>query len=137
MYLSLSVPWGDSGSLSYNGSVNGDSNSHNLAYFDHLKNGDNYRIAAGGSNNGGTLSGYYDHSADMADITANLDYQQNQYTSAGLSLRGGVTATSHGAALHRANNTGGTRVMVDTGDATDIPVQGYSDSTRTNRFSRR
>lgn len=54
MYLSLSVPWGDSGSLSYNGSVNGDSNSHNLAYFDHLKNGDNYRIAAGGSNNGGT-----------------------------------------------------------------------------------
>ncbi len=136
MYLSLSVPWGDSGSLSYNGSVNGDSNSHNLAYFDHLKNGDNYRIAAGGSNNGGTLSGYYDHSADMADITANLDYQQNQYTSAGLSLRGGVTATSHGAALHRANNLGGTRVMVDTGDATDIPVQGYSDSTRTNRFGK-
>jgi outer membrane usher protein FimD/PapC len=26
--------------------------------------------------------------------------------------------------------------MVDTGDATDIPVQGYSDSTRTNRFGK-
>ncbi|MCG0457707.1 outer membrane usher protein [Enterobacter cloacae complex sp. ECC445] len=136
MYLSLSVPWGDSGSLSYNGSVNGDSNTHNLSYFDHLKNGDNYRIAAGGSEDGGTLSGYYDHSADIADITANVDYQQNQYTSAGLSLRGGMTATTHGAALHRANNLGGTRVMVDTGDATEIPVQGYSDSTRTNLFGK-
>lgn len=136
MYLSLSVPWGDSGSLSYNGSVNGDSNSHNLAYFDHLKNGDNYRIAAGGSDDGGTLSGYYDHSADFADVTANVDYQQNQYASAGLSLRGGMTATTHGAALHRANNLGGTRVMVDTGDAADIPVQGYSDSTRTNIFGK-
>ncbi|QQE41013.1 outer membrane usher protein [Enterobacter asburiae] len=136
MYLSFSVPWGESGSLSYNGSVNGDSNSHNLAYFDHLKNGDNYRIAAGGSDDGGTLSGYYDHTADVADITANVDYQQNQYTSAGLSLRGGMTATTHGAALHRSNNLGGTRVMVDTGDAVDIPVQGYSDSTRTNRFGK-
>lgn len=136
MYLSFSVPWGDSGSLSYNGSVNGDNNTHSLAYFDRLNNGDNYRIAAGGSDEGGNLSGYYDHSADIADITANLDYQQNQYTSAGLSLRGGMTATTHGAALHRANNLGGTRVMVDTGDAADIPVQGYSDSTRTNRFGK-
>lgn len=136
MYMSVSVPWGDSGTVSYNGSMNGDSNSHDLAYSDRLKNGDNYRIAAGGSGDGGSLSGYYDHSADIADVTANVDYQHNQYTSAGLSLRGGITATTHGAALHRVNSTGGTRVMVDTGDATDIPVQGYSDTTRTNMFGK-
>lgn len=136
MYMSVSVPWGDSGTVSYNGSMNGDSNSHDLAYSDRLKNGDNYRIAAGGREDGGSLSGYYDHSADIADVTANVDYQQNQYTSAGLSLRGGITATTHGAALHRVNSSGGTRVMVDTGDATGIPVQGYSDSTRTNMFGK-
>ncbi|MDK9606930.1 outer membrane usher protein [Lelliottia wanjuensis] len=136
MYVSLSIPWGDSGSLSYNGSMNADSNSHNLAYYDHLKNGDNYRISAGGSEDGGSMSGYYDHSADVADITANVDYQQNQYTSEGLSLRGGMTATTHGAALHRSNSMGGTRVMVDTGDAADIPVQGYGDTSRTNMFGK-
>ena len=136
MYVSVSVPWGDSGSISYNGSMNGDSDTHNMAYYDHLKNGDNYRISAGGSKDGGNLSGYYDHTADVADVTANVDYQHNQYTSAGLSLRGGMTATAHGAALHRANTMGGTRVMVDTGDATDIPVEGYSDSTRTNMFGK-
>lgn len=136
MYVSLSIPWGDSGSLSYNGSMNADSNSNNLAYYDHLKNGDNYRISAGGSEDGGSMSGYYDHSADAADITANVDYQQNQYTSEGLTLRGGMTATTHGAALHRSNTMGGTRVMVDTGDAADIPVQGYGDTSRTNMFGK-
>lgn len=134
MYVSLSIPWGDSGSLSYNGSMSGASNSNNIAYYDHLKNGDNYRISAGGSNDGGNLSGYYDHSADTADVTANIDYQQNQYSSAGLSLRGGMTATTHGAALHRSSTMGGSRVMIDTGDAAGIPVQGYSDTTRTNMF---
>lgn len=136
MYVSISVPWGDSGSLSYNSSMDADSNTHNLAYFDHLKNGDNYRISAGGSEDGGNMSGYYDHSADIADMTANVDYQHNQYTSAGLSLRGGMTATAHGAALHRTNTLGGTRVMVDTGDASGIPVKGYSDTTQTNMFGK-
>jgi outer membrane usher protein FimD/PapC len=136
MYLSLSIPWGDSGSLGLNSSMNGDSSSHNLSYFDRLKNGDNYRVAAGGTDDGGSLSGYYDHPGDQAEVSGNLDYQHGQYSSAGVTLRGGMTATTHGAALHRANAMGGTRVLLDTGDAADIPVQGYSDSTRTNRFGK-
>lgn len=134
MYFSFSVPWGDSGNLSLNSSMNGDVNSHNLAYMDHLKNGDTYRVAAGGSNDGGNLSGYYDHSADFADVTANVDYQHSQYASTGLSLRGGATATAHGVALHRTNTMGGSRVMVDTGDAADVPILGYGDTTHTNSF---
>ncbi len=136
MYLSLSVPWGDSGTLGLNSSFNGDNSSHNLSYFDRLKNGDNYRIAAGGTNDGGSLSGFYDHMGDRAEVTGNVDYQQGLYSSAGMSLRGGITATAQGAALHRSNVMGGTRVMLDTGDATGIPVQGYSDSTTTNRFGK-
>ncbi|HEX4502386.1 MAG TPA: outer membrane usher protein [Scandinavium sp.] len=136
MYVSISVPWGDTGSLSYNSSMNSDSDTHSLAYFDRLKNGDNYRLSAGGGNNGGNMSGYYDHLANEAEVTGNLDYQHNQYTSAGMTVRGGVTATAHGAALHRVNSLGGTRVLVDTGDTADIPVQGFSEATRTNRFGK-
>ncbi len=136
MYLAVSIPWGDSGTLGLNSSYNGDMNSHSMSYFDRLKNGDNYRIAAGGTEDGGSLSGYYDHEGDQAEVTGNVDYQHGQYSSAGLSLRGGMTATAQGAALHRSNVMGGTRVLLDTGDATGIPVQGYSDTTTTNHFGK-
>lgn len=136
MYLSLSVPWGDAGTLGLNSSYSGDASSHNLSYYSRLDNGDNYRVAAGGTDDGGSLSGYYDHPGDLAEVTGNLDYQHGQYSAAGLSLRGGLTATAKGAALHRSNVAGGTRVLVDTGDAADIPVHGYSNNTYTNRFGK-
>jgi len=53
-----------------------------------------------------------------------------------VSLRGGMTATSKGAALHRASVMGGTRVLLDTGDAADIPVQGFANTTTTNHFGK-
>ncbi|PWH29437.1 PapC/FimD family outer membrane usher protein, partial [Salmonella enterica subsp. enterica serovar 4,12:i:-] len=122
MYVSVSMPMGDTGTLGLNSSYDADNNSHSLSYFNRLDNGDNYRIAAGGSNDGGNLSGYYDHPGDLAEVSGNVDYQHGQYSSAGLSLRGGMTATAKGAALHRTNVIGGTRVLLDTGDAADIPV---------------
>lgn len=136
MYLSFSIPWGDFGSLGMNSSINNDSSSHSLSYFDRLKNGDNYRVSAGGTDKGGSMSGYYDHQGDQAEVSGNLDYQHGQYSSAGVTMRGGITATTRGAALHRANTMGGTRVLLDTGDASDIPVHGYSDVTTTNRFGK-
>ncbi|EGT5661343.1 outer membrane usher protein [Cronobacter dublinensis subsp. dublinensis] len=136
MYMSLSVPMGDTGSLGLNSSYSGDATSHNLSYYNRLNNGDNYRIAAGGNDDGGSLSGYYDHPGDLAEVSGNVDYQHGQYSSAGVSLRGGMTATAKGAALHRANVMGGTRVLLDTGDAADIPVQGYANATTTNRFGK-
>ncbi|MYO56775.1 PapC/FimD family outer membrane usher protein, partial [Salmonella enterica subsp. enterica serovar Kentucky] len=136
MYVSVSMPMGDTGTLGLNSSYDADNNSHSLSYFNRLDNGDNYRIAAGGSNDGGNLSGYYDHPGDLAEVSGNVDYQHGQYSSAGLSLRGGMTATAKGAALHRTNVIGGTRVLLDTGDAADIPVQGYANATTTNHFGK-
>ncbi len=72
----------------------------------------------------------------MAEVTGNVDYQHGQYSSAGMSLRGGMTATLQGAALHRSSTTGGTRMLLDTGDAANIPVRGYSNVTKTNRFGK-
>ncbi|WP_158695321.1 outer membrane usher protein [Cronobacter malonaticus] len=136
MYVSMSVPMGDTGSLGLNSSFNGNASNHSLSYFDRLKNGDNYRITAGGSDDGGNLSGYYDHMGDLAEVSGNVDYQHGQYSSAGVSLRGGMTATAKGAALHRSNVMGGSRVLLDTGDAADIPVQGYASTTTTNHFGK-
>ena len=136
MYLSFSVPWGDTGTLGLNSSYSQDNRSNNLSWYDRLKNGDNYRIAAGGTEEGSSLSGYYAHEGDLAEVTGSVDYQHNQYRSAGLTLRGGMTATAKGAALHRSNVMGGTRMLLDTGDAADIPVQGYGNTTATNRFGK-
>lgn len=135
-YLSLSVPWGDTGNLSYNMTSNSGSHTNRVGYIDHMSNGDTYQIAAGMSDSDSSASGYYDHLDDHGEIIGNLDYQQNQYSSVGVSLRGGVTATAKGAALHRINSMGGTRIMVDTGDASDIPVQGFSSATKTNYFGK-
>ncbi|MDK9584417.1 outer membrane usher protein [Lelliottia wanjuensis] len=135
-YLSMSVPWGDSGTVSYNMTSGGGSNSNRLGYFDHLDNGDNYQMAVGASEHEANVSGYYDHMGNEGEIIGNLDYQQSEYNSLGMTLRGGITATPKGVALHRVNGMGGTRVMVDTGAASDIPVQGFGSSTQTNYFGK-
>ncbi len=136
MYLSLSMPWGGSGSLSYSGSFDRNDNTHQVGYYDRVDNGDSYQLSSGITRNGGTASGYYTHQGDIAQVNANASYQEGRYSSAGLSLQGGATATLKGAALHRSGMIGGTRMMVDTGGVADIPIGGYGAVTRTNRFGK-
>lgn len=136
MYLSLSMPWGGRGSLSYSGSFDRNDNTHQVGYYDRLDNGDSYQLSSGITRNGGTASGYYTHQGDIAQVNANASYQEGRYSSAGLSLQGGATATLKGAALHRSGMIGGTRMMVDTGGVADIPIGGYGAVTRTNRFGK-
>jgi outer membrane usher protein FimD/PapC len=136
MYLSLSVPWGDGGSMSYSSSYDRNDNTHQVGYYDRLENGDSYQLSSGITRSGATASGYYTHQGDMAQVNANASYQEGRYSSAGLSLQGGATATLQGAALHRSGMIGGTRMMLDTGGVADIPIGGYSAVTRTNRFGK-
>lgn len=136
MYLSLSVPWGDGGSMSYSSSYDRSDNTHQVGYYDRLENGDSYQLSSGLTRSGGTASGYYTHQGDMAQVNANASYQQGRYSSVGLSLQGGATATPQGAALHRSGMIGGTRMMLDTGGVADIPIGGYGAVTRTNRFGK-
>ncbi len=136
MYLSLSVPWGDGGSMSYSSSYDRNDNTHQVGYYDRLENGDSYQLSSGLTRSGGTASGYYTHQGDMAQVNANASYQQGRYSSVGLSLQGGATATPQGAALHRSGMIGGTRMMLDTGGVADIPIGGYGAVTRTNRFGK-
>ncbi|EAN1870802.1 outer membrane usher protein [Salmonella enterica] len=136
MYLSLSLPWGDNGNISYSGQTSRHNNTHSMSYFGRNGNDDNWQISAGGSRDGALANGYFTHRGSMAEATVNASYQANRYHSAGASLQGGITVTSYGAALHRMGTPGGTRILVDTGDASGVPLRGFGALTRTNMFGK-
>ncbi|AHY06094.1 outer membrane usher protein [Serratia plymuthica] len=136
MYLSLSLPWGSNGSLSYSGSYNRNDNTHQVGYYDRLNERDTYQVSAGTARSGATASGYYSHSGDLSQVNASASYQAGQYSSLGLSMQGGATATLKGAALHRSSMSGGTRMLLDTDGVPGIPIRGYSAPTLSNAFGK-
>ena len=135
-YLSVSIPWGGTGSVSYNASANGGNSSHTMSYYDSLDERNQYMLSAGKTSSGETASGFFSHQGDLAQVVASGSYQTNEYTSAGLSVQGGATITGQGAALHRNSVMGGTRLLVDTLGVADVPVRGSGPVTRTNRFGK-
>lgn len=125
-WLSLSLPLG-AGTASYNGSYSNKTLSQTAGWYQRLDNGDSYRVTAGTrSSNGERVttqgSGLYSHSGDHANMTANISWQENSYTSGSLSLSGGMTATAEGAALHGSGTRGGTRMLVSTDGVANVPV---------------
>lgn len=137
MYVSLSLPWGNGATLDYSGQFGSGTSTHSVGYYDRIDESNNYRISAGAAQGGeSTASGYFTHEGDIAEMTANASYNSSNYRAVGMSLRGGMTATLHGAALHRAGNAGGTRMMVDTDGVSDVPVRGYGSVAHTNLFGK-
>jgi outer membrane usher protein FimD/PapC len=135
-YLSVSIPWGNSSSISYSASANRGDSTHSLSYYDRLDERNHYMLSAGKSSSGETASGYLSHDGDQAQVVASASYQTGEYTSVGLSLQGGATLTGQGAALHRSSVMGGTRLLVDTQGVAGVPVRGNGGVTRTNRFGK-
>lgn len=137
VYLGVSVPWGRTGTLSYNNQTTRAGSTNTVGYYDRIDDNNTYRLTGGVGNAGrGTASGYFTHDGDLAEVTANASYQGSQYSSLGLSMQGGATVTPKGAALHRVTILGGTRMMVDTAGVSGVPVQGYGGTTDTNRFGK-
>ncbi|PIJ68294.1 fimbrial assembly protein [Erwinia sp. OLTSP20] len=137
LYLSLNIPWGDGITLTYDNQISRSGTSNMVGYFDRLNDHDSYNLKAGNDEHGrASASAYYTHDSDLAQVTANASYQGGAYRSVGMSLQGGMTATARGAALHRINTMGGTRMMVDTNGVSDIPVRGYGSTVRSNFFGK-
>lgn len=132
MYLSFSLPWGDNSTVSYNSSYASSGNSHNVSYFDRIDDHNNYQLSAGSTGDGAVTSGFVTHQGDLAQVNANASYRDGQYSSVGLSVQGGATATAKGAALHRTNMMGGTRMMLDTDGVSGVPVRGYGNTVDSN-----
>ncbi|CAI1927660.1 outer membrane usher protein [Serratia marcescens] len=135
-YLSLSVPWGNGATLSYNTTVNRDDSSHRVGYYDRIDERSNYQLSAGGARSGASLSGYYNRNGDLARMSANASYLQDRYSAVGLSAQGGMTLTAEGGALHRSNMAGGTRLLLDTEGVAGVPVRGYGSAVATNRWGK-
>ncbi|CNG89507.1 outer membrane usher protein [Yersinia kristensenii] len=136
MYLSLSVPWGSSGSISYSNSWDRNESTHQASYYNRVNEHNSYRVSSGMSRSGAMASGYYSHQGDIAQMNVNAGYQQGVSSSIGMSVQGGVTATFKGAAFHRTGAQGGTRIMLDTDGLAGIPLRGYGAVTQSNRFGK-
>lgn len=136
VFISLSVPWGNDRTLSYNGSFSGSDNTNQVGYYQRLDDRNSYQINAGHGNSGATMDGYYRHAANFADIDASMNYQEGEYVSGALSLQGGATVTAHGGALHRVGVNGGSRLLIDVDDQANVPVGGYGTPAYTNYFGK-
>lgn len=135
-YLSLSMPWGNGATLSYNTTVNRDDMTHRVGYYDRIDEHDNYQLNVGSSRSGVNLSSYYNHEGNIARLSANASYQQGRYSAFGMSAQGGMTLTPEGGALHRVGMLGGTRMLVDTKGVPDVPVRGYGSTSQTNAWGK-
>ncbi|QDI21347.1 outer membrane usher protein [Serratia marcescens] len=136
MYLSLSMPWGNGTTLSYNAAVNRNDTTNKVGYYDRLDEHNNYQLSAGSSRKGANLSGYFTHEGDASLVSANAAYQEGSYSSLGFSAQGGATLTKEGGALHRIGMPGSTRLLLDTGGVAGVPVRGYGSTVDTNLFGK-
>jgi outer membrane usher protein PapC len=136
LYLSVTLPWGNGGNISYDGQWDRSDYTQRVSYFGRRDNDDTWQVSTGATRSGALVSGYYTHQGDMAEVSANASHRAGRYTSAGIQLQGGMTATLYGAAMHRTNIPGGTRILLDTGDVPDVPVRGFSTLSHTNRFGK-
>ena len=135
-YLSLSMPWGDNATVSYNATVNRSDTTHGVSYYDRVDDRSTYQLSAGSAHSGVNASGYYTREGDIARLSANASYQEGSYSAVGLSAQGGLTLTPEGGALHRAGMAGGTRMLIDTQGVSGVPVRGYGRTTNTNAWGK-
>ena len=132
--FSVSVPIGTSRWAGYDMQLQGRDNTHMLSYNDYTDQNNTWRVRSGISQRGRTaFDGYYEHRAMMAEIDTNVSVRQEDYIAFGGSVRGGITATRHGVAIHNSSAMQDTaRVMVDTGGIANVPLNHRK--TRTNMF---
>ena len=136
MYISLSMPWGDNSTVSYNGNYGSGTDSSQVGYFSRVDDATHYQLNVGTSDKHTSVDGYYSHDGSLAQVDLSANYHEGQYTSAGLSLQGGATLTAHGGALHRTQNMGGTRLLIDADGVADVPVEGNGAAVYTNMFGK-
>lgn len=133
-YLSVSVPTGDNDTVTWSASETNGALQQTASYFSTVDDHNSYEVTSGTGRSGTTGNASWSHQGDAADVDSSAGWQEGRYVSGTLTLRGGMTATSHGAALHRTGHSGGTRLMLSTDGVSGVPVHGYGSTTNTNAF---
>ncbi|NDJ55755.1 fimbria/pilus outer membrane usher protein [Enterobacteriaceae bacterium 4M9] len=131
----LSIPVGDGSRWAgLDLQTNNGKTSPMASYTDNSDYNNLWRVRAGASQDGyANVDGYYRHRSQWAEVNTTASYQHNNYLAASATLRGGLTATRHGAALHNSSATSNTaRVMVDTNGIGGVPLN--NGKATTNNF---
>lgn len=132
--LSFSVPVGDNRSIGLDIQNTREGTTTMASWSDYYDNNNLWRARVGADAQSRTSAdGYYSHRSTLADISANIGYQQSQSLTLGGTLRGGFTATAKGAAMHNGSGMqNAARIVVDTEGVADVPLN--HQRARTNRF---
>ncbi|NJQ21810.1 fimbria/pilus outer membrane usher protein [Pantoea sp. LS15] len=131
--LSLSLPLGKNGTVSYTGNQSKDYHTQSLGYSGRTEDNDSYNVRATTGRKDSELSGFWNQKGDRGDLSLSATGSTSSRLAANMGLAGGMTLTAHGAALHGAGGNGGTRLIVDTDGVADVPLKGAGRSSRTNR----
>lgn len=136
VYVSLSMPIGNSDSISYNSTL-GSNHSQRVGYYGRIDAHSNYQINAGldGSDHA-SADGYYSHDGALGRSDVTVSYIDGDYASAGISLEGGATLTARGGALHPVSSRGSSRLLLDTAGVPDVAMGEWGSATRSNRFGK-
>ncbi|HGO5291055.1 TPA: fimbria/pilus outer membrane usher protein [Photobacterium damselae subsp. damselae] len=136
-FLRLSIPIGN-GNIGYSGNYTEGSMNNNISYSTTMDDGlGSYSINSGLSsseqeNNKLFSSAYLSRDTPYTNFTTTLSYQDDGYSTLGISISGGATITGKGASLHSGGINGSTRLLVDTDSIAEVPID--NGRVVTNRF---
>ena len=122
--------------MTYNGSYGSGSDSSQVGYFKRVDDATHYQVNVGTSEQHGSVDGYLSHDGSLAKVDLSANYHEGEYRSAGIALQGGATLTAHGGALHRTQNMGGTRLLIDADGIANVPVESNGAPVYTNMFGK-
>lgn len=133
-YLAITLPLSSGASTNYAYSYNQRDFNKQVSYSNRIDDRTNYQVNIGHSNENNSIStgAYLTHIGDRSRVAANINHMQNQSTSLGASLQGGITLTARGVDFHRVSSLGSTRLMIDTDGVKDIPIKAYGPTTTSN-----
>lgn len=135
-FLSTSFPLSNGANVSYALNESRYDTTQRATYSNRVDDRTTYQLGVGSNRRGGSGSAFVTHQGDVARLTANASYMQNQYTAFGLSASGGMTVTGEGAGFHRMNTMGGTRLLVDTEGVAKVPIRGFGAPVESNMFGK-
>ncbi|MGL5006064.1 MAG: fimbria/pilus outer membrane usher protein [Plesiomonas sp.] len=137
MYLSLSIPFRDNGSITLSSDIS-QGGIQSIGYYDKINDRSSYHLSTGVKSHGGeiTSSGSFIYQGSVFDLNINASQAAGDYNAVSMNLRGGVTLTTEGGALHRMNQIGSTRLLIDTNRISNIPINTLGADTHTNLFGK-
>lgn len=121
--LNVSLPFGNGRRGGYNMQLGNRDITQSASYSDYSDPNNSWQVNAGANQRGKAVaSGFYIHESPYASMSLNSAYQQDSYAALSGTMRGGVTATTQGTAMHSNGINGGSRIMVSAGDISGVPV---------------